>query len=169
MSEFFNLCLGGAMSNLQIGMIVSSPEFAYGYRNKMRIFGVVTPMIVVDGITVSKVVKETVSGQERDAYEVMSGDKLPKTRLTDLGNFDETRGAARFVVEYVEESRPEPARDFTEAQPGEERVVARRLNLDGSYNREGELIQFLYQKSRGSLRPIEKIITHGMMRPTDFM
>lgn len=116
----------------RIGDIIISPKFAYGYYDGENV-------IAVDGETKKHSDTSRISEDERVEIAAKTGKISPRTRIIELGAFDESRASAKFVVESAKMQGGDTGRD---EYPDGWHVRARRLNKDDSYNPDGELIQF---------------------------
>lgn len=116
----------------QIGDIIISPKFAFGYYDSENV-------IAVDGKTREHQDTSRIGEDERVEIAARTGKISPKTRTIELGAFDESRASAKFVVESAKMQGGDTGRD---EYPDGWHVRARRLNEDDFYNPDGELIQF---------------------------
>lgn len=136
------------------GDVITSSKFAYGYYDTNR------EIVTVDGITTTHPVTSRVSEDERVAEAARSG-KIPPVEITvEFGTFDLSRGEAKFVVEEAKE----PEYGIGDAYKDDWHVRARRLYENGTYNPEGEIIQF--SMSQGVHRKIglNDVMIVGKMR-----
>jgi hypothetical protein len=121
----------------QVDDIISSPKFAYGYRDSGK------TCICVDGTTTVRPVGRYMDEEDRVALAAKTGKIPPKYIQEETGLYDSTRGQARFIVETARsqggggcgQNDPIP-------YPDGWYVLARRLNDDGTFNPAGEVIAF---------------------------
>lgn len=125
-----------ALNNLpNIGDIITSPKFAYGYYQSEK-----KRRVLIDGITTSRKVTATFSEEQRVIAAAKTGEIPPKAKVVELGAHDPTRATAKFVVERaVMEGGSDHWRD---SYPDGWHVTARRLNEDDSYDENNEVIDF---------------------------
>lgn len=123
------------MSNFpQTGDVIVSGKFAYGYREELEEKGPIT----IDGHTTHYPVSRFLSDEEKLKITLETKRLPPQQKIFDSAAYDESRGQAQFVVECGKFSVSVPGDDY----PPGWHIIARRLNPDGSYNPEGEVIRF---------------------------
>lgn len=139
------------------GDIIVSAKFAWGYRSGN--------FICVDGATRSRPIRERISEEKRLEITASTGSIPPKWQDIDEGAYDESRGAAKFVVESA--ALGGGGMSHNSPIPNGWRVTARRLDSDGAYDPDGELIRFFTDRDfgLGDFIPLEDIQTVGQMRP----
>lgn len=124
---------------VQVGDIITSPHFAFGYLNYDYENNKPKNIIYVDGYTKhTRNVVATPRGKHR--YNPETGEEY--TKEVDLGRYDPSRGKAKFVVESAVMCGGGYGHGPNDYYPDGWGVTARRLNDDGSYNPDGELISF---------------------------
>lgn len=121
----------------QIGDIIASPKFAYGYYD-----GEDKKIVSIDGQTKKQPVTFTIGEDERVAEAARTGKIPPKTRRVDLGAYDKSRGGAKFVVENAALEGGGTGHGPFDVYPDGWHVTARRLKKDGTYDPSGECITF---------------------------
>ena len=127
-----------ATKNLpNVGDIITSPKFAYGYYGRED-----KQLITVDGTTTKHPVTFHVNEDERVAAAAKSGKVPSKTRIVELGAHDPSRAKAKFVVEVANIQGGGTGHGSGDVYPDGWHVQARRLNDDGTYNPNGEIIRF---------------------------
>ena len=118
----------------QVGDVIMSPSFAFGYRDVCGHRAIIT----VDGKTTTNPVSVRLSESEWLQIAAQTG-KVPAAEKTvNCGAHDSSRGTAKFVVENANLQ----GGDTKEGYPDGWHVQARRLNPDDSYDPNGEVIQF---------------------------
>lgn len=127
-----------ATKNLpDVGDIITSSKFAYGYYERED-----KKLITIDGTTKKHPVTSYVNEDERVSLAAKSGKVPPKTRTVELGAYDVSRAKAKFVVEKANMQGGGTGHGPGDVYPDGWHVVARRLNDNGTYDQNGELIQF---------------------------
>ena len=127
-----------ATKNLpNVGDIIVSSKFAYGYYE-----GEDKKFIIIDGATTKHPVTSYISEDERVAAAAKSGKIPSKTRTVELGAHDPSRAEAKFVIEAANMEGGGTGHGPGDVYPDDWHVKARRLNDDGTYNPNGEVIQF---------------------------
>ena len=121
-----------------LGDIIMSEKFAFGYydsqKNPKGYWVPKKDVITVDGKTREYPVRFTKPGTEWDQkYE---------KETVEHGAYDESRKLAQFVVESAQMELGGTGHGLGDTFPDGWYVQARRLNEDGSYNSNGELIKF---------------------------
>lgn len=121
-----------------LGDIIKSEKFAYGYYDgRFNEKGYIFPiknLITVDGETKEYPMKFRKPGTPWD--------KEAEYETVELSAYDESRSSARFVVERAELDGGGTGHGPHDIFPDGWYIKARRLNDDGTYNPNGELIQF---------------------------
>lgn len=121
-----------------VGDVITSPNFAYGYYEDAE-----RKFVVVDGRTKTRPVMSHVGEDERVAAAAESGTAPPKMRTTELSAYDPSRSTAKFIVEAAAmEGGGSGGHGPGDDYPDGWHVKARRLNQDGSYDPDGEVIGF---------------------------
>jgi len=118
----------------KVGDVIMSPKFPYGHYGDEEM-----KFINIDGKTMNYTVIFYMSEDERVALAAKTGIFPPKTRTAELGAYDQSRAAAKFVVEAADMQGGSVGRD---SYPDGWHVRARRLNKDGIYDPDGEVISF---------------------------
>ena len=123
--------------SIEVGDVLVSPAFAYGYHNGNKTF------VTVDGKTKHSVV----------TY-------YPKGTSEDLGAYDPSRGEAKFVVvrAVLQGGQECGGMSGHDRYPDGLHVMARRLTTKGKYDENGELIVFYASGCFTNLIPMKKII-----------
>lgn len=121
-----------------VGDIITSSKFAYGYYEREN-----KKLITIDGRTTKHPVTFYVSEDERLALAAKSGKVPPKTRTVELGAHDVSRAKAKFVVEAANmQGGGSTGHGPGDVYPDGWHVRARRLDNNGTYDPNGEVIQF---------------------------
>ena len=99
------------------------------------------PTVILGAIT--QYVYETVKEEERVKIAAQTGTIPPKEIKKDISAYDESRGKAEFVVEEARmEGGGHAGHSPGDIYPPGWRITARRLNNNGTYNPDGEIIKF---------------------------
>jgi hypothetical protein len=143
---------------LCVGDIIISVKFAFGQYNCFDADN--KKVILVDGHTINQSTGFSLSEEERLDITAKTGKIPPKESTVEVGAYDPSRGIARFVVEEACFVKGDAIYDS-----GDWSIQARRLNDDGTYNPDGELIAFSilsydhssYKINPGDIRIIGKM------------
>jgi hypothetical protein len=120
-----------------VGDVIVSQKFAFGcYASEEK------DIVEVDGKTRSCPVTFPISEDERVAAAAKSGKIPPKARTVELGAYDPSRARAKFVVEAANMQGGGTGHGPGDVYPDGWHVRARRLNGNGTYDRNGEMIEF---------------------------
>jgi len=143
-----------------VGDVLSSPSFAFGYHHHTRFLNRDTEMICVDGKSTKYIVNRGITEEERIAY-IVANHKEPPFILKefDLGAYDVSRGTAKFVVEQLVVENTEGGNSFYDTHT----IIARKLHPSGLYNPEGELIYFYFPRGTYG-NSVSEVTIHGTMR-----
>lgn len=121
-----------------LGDVIRSEQFAFGYyasqRNSDGNLVPKTDVITVDGKTREHPVQFRRSGTAQD--------QKTEFETVELGAYDESRGLAQFVVENAQMQGGGTGHGPGDVFPDGWYVQARKLDETGSYNPNGELVQF---------------------------
>lgn len=139
----------------EVDDVIVSKDFAFGYRH----FGIPN-YIFVDGQTTSLIASTSLSEDERISIAAKTGSIPEKSADVDYGAYDESRGTAEFVVEHAAME----GGDERNSIPDSWHIVARRLNKDGSYNKDGEVIDFYTVDYHSTNVPLENITIKRKMK-----
>jgi len=120
-----------------IGDIITSEKFAFGYYE-----GEDKGLITIDGTTTKRLVTFYVKEEERVTTAAKSGKVPPKTRTENLGAYDQGRGKSKFVVESANMQGGGTGHGPGDTYPDGWHVQARRLDENGTYDPNGEVICF---------------------------
>ena len=120
-----------------VGDIITSQKFAFGYYDNAE-----KRSITVDGRTREYSVSSYLSADERVEIAAQTGTIPPKMRTVELGAYDPNRANAKFVVAEANLQGGGNGSRPTESYRNGWHVRARRLNADGSYDQQGEVIRF---------------------------
>jgi hypothetical protein len=128
---------------IEVGDVVVSPAFAYGYSNGNKTF------ITVDGRTKRSMVTYYPSGTSAD-----------------LGAYDPSRGEAKFVVVRAEMEGGQEGGGMNghDSYPDGLHIMARRLTARGKYDEHGELIVFYMSGCFNGMIPKTKVKVVGRMK-----
>ncbi|MDO8558991.1 MAG: hypothetical protein Q7R84_01540 [bacterium] len=127
-----------AKKNLpNVGDVIMSPRFAYGYRD-----GEHNKIIAVDGKTMKHPVTYYLSEDERVNLARKTGVFPPRKKTIDLSACDPSRTTAKFIVETARMQGGGTGHGPNDIYPDGWHIQARRLNKDGSYDPNGEVIHF---------------------------
>lgn len=120
-----------------VGDVIVSSKFAYGYRNRKA-----QEVITVDGRTEDHFVTFRMNEEDRVIAAAKSGKIPPKKETVNLGAYDPSRAKAKFVIEIANMEGGGTGHGLGDVYPDGWHVYARRLNADGTYNPNGEVIHF---------------------------
>ena len=120
-----------------VGDVIMSSKFAYGYYEHKD-----KKLINIDGKTKKHPVTSYVSEDERVTVAAKSGKVPSKTRTVELGAHDPDRARAKFVIETANMEGGGTGHGPHDVYPNGWHIKARRLNNDGTYNPNGEVIRF---------------------------
>lgn len=121
----------------RVGDVITSLKFAFGrYEDESK------EIIVVDGKTKKWPVGYRVEEEERVALAARTGKIGPRTITVELGAYDLSRADAEFVVEFSGMLRGGIGDRDCFLNPDYWYIRARRLDVKGTYNPEGEVICF---------------------------
>lgn len=144
-----------ATKNPKVDDVITSKDFAYGYYHFAE-----PNYIFVDGHTTSLIAENTISEDDRLAMAAKFGKVPPKYVNVDYGAYEEDRGKAEFVVEHAKME----GGDERNSIPDGLHILARRLNPDGSYDKDGEVIDFYLDNNHGCQIPLESITIKRKMK-----
>src|SRR5688572_19599929 len=115
----------------QIGDVITSPDFAYGWWNNAR-----RERIRVDGKTTGYTDQSSISEDLRVQAAALTGDVPPKYVTRELGVFDPSRGTAEFVVEQTNNQDGSTGGGMNQHDdyPGGWHILARRMKENGEYD-----------------------------------
>lgn len=121
-----------------VGDIITSRLFAYGYyqRDSNK------KLIIVDGTTTSHPETSHIDEDERVSIAARTGEIPLKTRTVELGAYDPSRAEAKFVIEAAKMQGGGTGHGPGDVFPDGWNVKARRLNNEGKYDPNGEVIEF---------------------------
>lgn len=137
----FSIKEAEAERHLQVGEVVRSKSFVVAEYNcdRTRISLGIQPKG-------PKIMRHRISEEERVRIAAETGEIPLNDAVVDLSADDETRATALFIVEQSQRDAASiDARGGS--SPRSWRVAIRRLNDDGSYNRNGEVIHFCENKA----------------------
>lgn len=120
-----------------IGDVITSCAFAYGHYERED-----KKLIAVDGTTTKHPVTFDMSEDERVSLAAKSGSIPPRTRTIELGAYDQSRANAKFVVETANMQGGGIGQGAGDVYPDGWYIRARRLNHDGTYDQNNEIIGF---------------------------
>jgi len=141
---------------LNVGDVIISSKFAYGYYQDIDN----KDLITVDGVTTERLIPSSVREEERVVVAAQTGKIPSKTRTIEYGAYDLNRATAKFVIERANMQGGSTGHD---AYSDGWHVEARRLNEDGSYNPDEEVIHFYMSGSFTYLIESEDIEIVGKM------
>lgn len=123
----------------QVGDVIVSPKFAYGFYYEKE-----DKTAHVDGRTTTRIVRNIFTEEERLQMTKETGNIPPKYRDEELGAYDSSRTAAKFVVEEARYTKGGNIHNNADSSfPSGWYVQARRLAEDDKYNPNGEIIEFV--------------------------
>jgi hypothetical protein len=148
----------------QVGDVIVSKRFAYGYREKEG-----SPINVGIDAPGNHVVHYPLSVEKQVALAAKTGQIPPKEVVIDHGVTDLSRGEAKFVVTRAVSQGGGPV----SGGGGEEvpypdgwHITAKRLTKDGKFNPKGESIVFYMTGCFIDMIPPEDIKIVGHLKPS---
>lgn len=149
-----------AERHLQVGEVVRSKSFVVAEYNCDR-----THISIGINPKGPMLMRQRICEEERVRMAAETGKIPPKEMVVDLSADDETRATALFIVEQSQrDAASTDARG--DSSPRSWRVIVRRLNDDGSYNRNGEVIHFCENKAFDCIREPGDLEVVGKMSLT---
>lgn len=127
-----------------VGDVIMSPKFAYGYYGYDEDFKHVDKKrITIDGNPTEKhQIRVGINEDERVTMAAETGKIPPKKRILDYGACDPSRATAKFVVESAAMGGGGTGHGAHDVYGDGWHIRARRLNKDGSFDPNGEVIGF---------------------------
>lgn len=141
-----------------VGDVLTSQKFAFGYYADET-----KRIILVDGKTIERLTTIFPSIECQQAAK-QKGRRAPRNRSVDLGAHDESRGRAEFVVESACMQGGARGNRHTSERPDGWHVSARRLRDDGTYDPDGEVIDFYMSVFFTNAVPLTDVTVTRKMR-----
>lgn len=155
----------------QVGDVITSPSFAYGhYHDKDDVAAVKEgkpALIKIDeyGKKKSHPMDYYYSSEERAKIAAQTGKDPGESYTIELGCYDESRGTAKFVIIATNFGGGSTGTMFNQwaSYPNVWQITAKRLNEDGTYNREGETVYFTVSSNLDGVLDYQTV---GHLTPT---